>query len=471
MAWRDCGHSTASLCVGIDLSVVSARGDETCSYEVSTFLRRVARGGVDFAGGYGRLWRPRHPGAPALGVAGSVPPEATMPRRSKTPGVRIVQRKRADGVTYYGRWQDQITGEWKDENLTRAGLTTDGLRRRWLQKKSDELYAARRAFTLGEVHTTPEQAAKRYLDDCRKRLRRRTVVSYEFALGLITEHLMKAGHVATQATTPGDLWALRGALIQREIDRSTLNNYLARARAAFEWWRRAQLVPLLTSDMIRDAFRGLPLDRDEIHPLLPAEIRDLLRAAVKAPDARASAHLALILLTGMRRGEVDATAWEDVRLTGPHPSIQLGTWTKTRRARTIDLSVSPAAVSILKALPKRGAYILSEDEPLSRSTARDWCAALQVLPRPWTFRLLRQTAGSYMANAAGLWGGASAYRTAKQLGHSVAVSERHYLGVLRGIPPAANTVEAAMEASEAFSLVTDRLGSRTDSEVGRGDSL
>jgi hypothetical protein len=40
--------------------------------------------------------------------------------------------------------------------------------------------------------------------------------------------------------------------------------------------------------------------------------------------------------------------------------------------------------------------------------------------------------------------------SARQLGHSVAVAERHYLGVHRGIPKDAHTLEAAMQIEKAM---------------------
>jgi hypothetical protein len=60
--------------------------------------------------------------------------------------------------------------------------------------------------------------------------------------------------------------------------------------------------------------------------------------------------------------------------------------------------------------------------------------------------LLRSTCGTYLANS-NIFGGASAYREAKQLGHSVAIAEKHYLGVVH-VDPAAKTLEAAMGVEE-----------------------
>jgi len=63
---------------------------------------------------------------------------------------------------------------------------------------------------------------------------------------------------------------------------------------------------------------------------------------------------------------------------------------------------------------------------------------------PFDWQTLRSTCATYLTNAPGVFGAATVYLSAKQLGHSVAVAERHYLGVHRGIPRDARTLEDAM---------------------------
>jgi hypothetical protein len=74
-------------------------------------------------------------------------------------------------------------------------------------------------------------------------------------------------------------------------------------------------------------------------------------------------------------------------------------------------------------------------------------------PAGCNFQALRRTCGTYLTNAPGIFGAASAYRSAKQLGHSVAVAERHYLDVMRGIPREARTLEAAMQIEKHMARV------------------
>lgn len=66
-------------------------------------------------------------------------------------------------------------------------------------------------------------------------------------------------------------------------------------------------------------------------------------------------------------------------------------------------------------------------------------------PESFSWQVLRRTCGTFLTNAPGIFGAASAYRSARQLGHSVAVAvaEKHYLGVVK-VPPEAMTLEDAM---------------------------
>jgi hypothetical protein len=61
------------------------------------------------------------------------------------------------------------------------------------------------------------------------------------------------------------------------------------------------------------------------------------------------------------------------------------------------------------------------------------------------WQMLRSTCATYLTNAQGIFGSATVFLSARQLGHSVTVAERHYLNVHRGIPREARTLEAAMQ--------------------------
>jgi hypothetical protein len=68
--------------------------------------------------------------------------------------------------------------------------------------------------------------------------------------------------------------------------------------------------------------------------------------------------------------------------------------------------------------------------------------------------LARTRGARITASLIGHFGAASAYRSAKQLGHSVAVAEKHYLGLVREIPATARTLETAMQIDDLAPLGT-----------------
>lgn len=400
----------------------------------------------------------------ALGGApgGEHNPGVPMPKRSAHPGVKLIQRRRSSGATWYGRFQHHVTGRWVDVNLTEAGLTTAIERRRWAERKSEELKAAKRARALGRRgadSTRVEDAVKAYMDECEHRLRERTVAAYREALESLQAWLGAHGRAFVQEVSPGDLWAYRSNAIKAPRKKSTISTHLARLQTALDWWRRAELLPLVSSDAIADACRSVGGSKPKINALRPPQVRALLEAAAAHPEPTAAALVALALLTGMRLGEIEGLTWAELDLDAPPGGeIVLGDRTKTHHPRVVDLEVAPIARELLRALPRVGPYVLGGLAPLSREVAKRWKRELQVKAdeaagRPavrWTWQHLRQTCGTYLTCAPSIFGASSAFRSARQLGHRVAVAEQHYLGVLRGIPADARTLEAAMEAEAQF---------------------
>ncbi|HEX5656454.1 MAG TPA: tyrosine-type recombinase/integrase [Polyangiales bacterium] len=174
-----------------------------------------------------------------------------------------------------------------------------------------------------------------------------------------------------------------------------------------------------------------------------------------------------MLLTGCRIGEAIGLPWKQVDLDAvDNEGRQVGevhlrgSNTKTRRARTIDLAVSPALHELLgvmhDAVGGKGRVF-----ELTRSTAEAAANRMRDeygAPAAFTWQALRRTCGTYLTNAPSIFGAASIHRSSRQLGHSTQVAERHYLGTFRGIPREARTVEAAMqiEAQLARMIATAR---------------
>jgi integrase len=145
-----------------------------------------------------------------------------------------------------------------------------------------------------------------------------------------------------------------------------------------------------------------------------------------------------------------------------------GAGTKTKRARTVGLEVSPALQALLARLHEltggRG-RVFGFSEGVAEAAAKRLRARFGA-PAEFTWQILRRTCGTYLTNAPGVFGAASAYRSAKQLGHSVIVAEKHYLGVVRGIPRTARTLEAALQIEDQVQFVRDSVGRSGVSRAG-----
>ena len=135
---------------------------------------------------------------------------------------------------------------------------------------------------------------------------------------------------------------------------------------------------------------------------------------------------------------------------------------KTRMARTIFLHVCPMHRQLLAALKLQAAdepYVFGGYAPLSRNAV---AAAHRRLVHTYgapdfSWQELRRTTGTYLTNAPGIFGGASVYRSAAQLGHDVAVAEKHYLGATGDIARKARTLEAVMQIEDLMVQVIERV--------------
>ncbi|MBN1654389.1 MAG: tyrosine-type recombinase/integrase [Deltaproteobacteria bacterium] len=176
------------------------------------------------------------------------------------------------------------------------------------------------------------------------------------------------------------------------------------------------------------------------------------------------------LLSGCRVGEAESLAWQDVDLEAldndgqPVGEITLkASVTKTKRYRTIGLEVASTLRTLLAAMKLRAgsdSYVFGGKAPLSHTRVE---AARKRLLRDYgapkfSWQNLRQTCGTFLTNAPGIYGAASVFMSARQLGHSVTVAERYYLGVVRGIPREARTLETAMQIEDlAQRIISETL--------------
>jgi len=137
----------------------------------------------------------------------------------------------------------------------------------------------------------------------------------------------------------------------------------------------------------------------------------------------------------MRINEALAVRWRHVS----NNKIQLpASITKTREARDVELAVSPTALPATHAEPND--YIVGLTDAEVRAARK---RLVEFGAPDWSPHKLRRTCGTFLSCAPGIYGGASAYMSARRLGHSVAIAEKHYVGQVT-VPFDVTALEAAM---------------------------
>jgi integrase len=438
-------------------------------------------------------------------------------RSTEHRGVKLKSRRLPSGsVIWLARWTDPATGKEREVSLRRFNLTTREARRDWAIKKARELAKQRQALALGLDPDPPEPtpvttALEDYLRDAERRLRPKTVQTYQLAIGRFEAWAKAEGIETTTELTPAALHSLRKHLIAAPKLRAqqgargrgkhaatterrsavSINREFRSLKTVLTAWRKAELLPNLHRDDISDALAALPVPREQPVFYSASELRKLLEAAQRH-DAACFAEtreehagrrprgstpryvaiapfVAFVLLTGMRRSEALAVPWSAVDLDAlDHEGRAVGeirltaAITKTNRARTVGLEVSPALRRTLAAMRLRAGKtprVFHGYTPDLVDAARRRLVADYGAPE-FTWQGLRSTCSTYLTNAPGIFGAATVFLSAKQLGHSVQVAERHYLGVHRGIPRDARTLEAAMQIEKALSKLVDTASAR-----------
>lgn len=475
----------------------------------------------------------------AEGEAGAGPSKKRGKRRSRRtrtahPGVKVLEvarRSSSEATSWVARFRDPDTGRSAQVSLDALGLTTAESRRTWAIRKAQALGQRRAALATGaplKTETALGQAVDDYITSCRRELKPSTVAAYEDDAERFKAWASRAGVTLTEQLTPARLALYRdqlatgrrltpakggraGAKVSSE-DRPaplTVNTRLLHAKALLNHLRRLGRVPALSTDTIRDALRPVKVPKPLPVVLEPADLRQLLRAALRhdaqtfkvtrdenaaglgwartkakaakakaagadagaddlslptgtTPRYEASAPFVLtVLLTGMREAEARGLPWSAVRhdADGGRGEIRLGVETKTRRARIVDLAPCPVLKRLLASMKLKAgdaAHLFGGAQPWSRARVEALRRRLTNeygAPAGFTWQALRSTCQSYLVNAAGILGDAAPFKAAKRAGHSLAVSEKHYLGVLRGLDPQARDLETAMGIADLAELV------------------
>lgn len=426
--------------------------------------------------------------------------------RSPHPGVKLKKRALAGGGhSWRAVYADPTTGRDVYETLDRLALPTAAARVQWAKAKAVNLARTRldrRDGIRAPTSVALSDGIERYMAVARSTLKPKTIYGHELAHRQLASWARSAGVRETGDLTRPLLVDLRDHLIQArrlvvaqggrrggrvaQDDRRaprTINRELASLKTLFGDWRLREMLNGITSDDIKDALAALPVAREEPDFLSPSDLQALFAAAVRHDGDTFSAtrrehagagpigatprytaiapFLAFVLLTGLRRSEALAVTWEMIDLDALDNGGQRvgeirlpARSTKTNRARTIGLEVSPALRKILAShrlrTGGRGSVFELNGDIITKAQRR--LEKRFGAPR-FTWQMLRSTCATYLTNAPGIFGAASAFLSARQLGHGVAVAEKHYTGLVRGIRREARTLEAAMQIEDELAAV------------------
>jgi integrase len=433
-------------------------------------------------------------------------------RRTKTshPGVKMIELTYKSGKkSWVARWTDPDTKKATQTSMDQLGLTNETIRREWAIKKSQSLRARKAELASGaplKNYTAIAGAIEKYLAKCAAMHRPATVRAYRKAAKKLLEWIKKTGlqyseqltlpclsqfysHLVSQPKRVPVKGGRKGAkrISTEKRSASGINSDLTSIKAMLNDWRRFGLVPKLSRDDIHDALRPLPTDKPRPKFLKIKEIRQLLESCLRHDSAtfkmtrvekqnggdtgNSPRHdpigqlVLFVLLSGCRIGEARTLRWSAVDLeaqAGKGEYILESTATKTREERAVFLAVTPILkVQLQQQLALKGdkdEYVFGGKAPYSEY------AATKVRQRlfkdygspKFTWQTLRKTAGTFLSNSGGIFGGASAYRSARQLGHSVSVAERFYVGLVH-VPNSAATLEEAMGIEDLVNRIVESI--------------
>lgn len=427
--------------------------------------------------------------------------------RSPHRGVIIVKRVNKSGVVYAARYKEpQPGGGWRvvQKIIDSVENRSDKTRRDYCVRLSENLHRQLSAIGCGDElpsNTPIDVAIVDFLKFCAaKRLRPKTIKHYRYAADLFREGAAKRNLSSVEKIRKADLdWLYefilahkkslprKGGLVgerivlEETLAKSTVTGILKPIKIMCHKWRTKGWLKV-DLDEARAVLANPKADELTIGFLEEIDCRKLLEAALahdaklntkprnlkgktyapgSIPQYKAVAPLFLFyLLTGLRREEAQKLTWEMVDLNANdsegHRVGELritAEITKTKTPRTVGLEVCPSIHALLTAMSEvfgNSGYVFGGNKRMHSNYLQS--AILLLIKdygvREFSLQNLRQTTATFLTNAPGIYRGASVYRSARQLGHSVDVAQRRYVDERRFISPNAHTLEQALGIEE-----------------------
>lgn len=412
----------------------------------------------------------RSPRSPHPGVV-LIPPHPTLARRR----------------VWSMRWYDPDTKVRRAQRIPTAHDTVAGQKvaLKVAIDKSNAIATRALELQLGAEpelgHTVVSEIAI-YLDEARRTVDKHgrltspiTIARYTVALETFRAWLAAQRIYRLKQIKHTDVSGFRASRIAvRKRDGSARKNSTINQdfKAVGQMLRQAQARGRLTTLTPAQLAGGLErLTEPDPNPrcLTPEEIRATLRAAVAYDDAarlgqaRMAPVIAVALLGSFRRGEL-------AEMQVGH--VLLDTTTHGERMDLIDLPKEISKTGKQRDVPATGysprlaellRVLVSDREPDERLLDAEYdaigCAMAGLIelgaPADLTTKTLRSTCCSYCLPLPG-----DLKRKAARAGHTLAIAERHYLALPRGIVASAPSLEIAMECDAELATLIDRARTR-----------
>jgi integrase len=314
--------------------------------------------------------------------------------------VGFIAEQRVSGVTFYFRYND-ARNRRHEVRLGRLGdVTVDQARKRAEQLKAEVSLGgdpvAEKA-KLRAVPTVAEFAKERYIPHVQERQR----AAHNVEAYLRKRILPAIGKKALDEVTSQDVAELRRKLVSEDLANGTVNRHLATVRAMFNQALKWELYqgrnPASSPGMLREVHRDRYLSA--------TETQALFRALAADPDETAASVLALLAVTGARRGEALKATWENVDLDRCILTVP-----RSKSGRTRYIPLSQVAVAILqrqlakRAIHPENPYVFPsarrEGQPVE-GVRGAWVRAKKAAGLPEDLRVhdLRHSFASALANS------------------------------------------------------------------------